>query len=71
MSLFRSEEHVERWLRATFNERGAIVPLAQVWELAKAWYSDPRDPAWKPRSREESQRVLESVGLTGAFWELA
>ena len=70
MSLFRSEEHVAKWLRVTFNDRGAIVPLPQVWELAKAWYSDPRDPAWVPRTRDESQRVLESVGLRGRFWDL-
>ena len=70
MSLFRSEEHVDRWLRATGNVLGAIVPLGQVWELANAWYTDPRDPAWRPRTRDESQAVINSVGLTGAFWEL-
>jgi hypothetical protein len=70
MSLFRSEEHVERWLRRTNNQRGAILSLQRVWELAKAWYLDPRDPHWKPRSIEETQAVLSSVGLTGDFWTL-
>ena len=70
MSLFRSEEHVDRWLRATGNELGAVVPLTQVWELAKAWYVDPRDSTWRPRTRDESQAVLASVGLTDSFWEL-
>jgi hypothetical protein len=70
MSLFRSEEHVERWLHATGHPRGAVVPLAQVWALSKAWYTDPRDPAWRPRTRDESQAVINSVGLTGEFWEL-
>ena len=70
MSLFRSEEHVDRWLQASGNQRGEVVPLRQVWELAKAWYADPRDPAWRPRTRDESQAVLRSVGLTEAFWEL-
>ena len=70
MSLFRSEEHVDRWLKETHDSKGAIVPLAQVWTLAKAWYLDPRDPAWRPRTRDESQRVIGSVGLTGDFWEL-
>jgi hypothetical protein len=46
------------------------VPLPVVWDLARAWYPDPRAPAWRPRTRDESQRVLASVGLTGAFWEL-
>jgi hypothetical protein len=70
MSLFRSEEHVDRWLRDTRHAKGAVVPLAQVWELARAWYGDPRDPSWRPRTRDESQAVIASVGLTGEFWEL-
>lgn len=70
MSLFRSEEHVNRWLGETRNQRGAVVPLRQVWELAKLWYTDPRDRAWRPRTRDESQRVLATAGLTGDFWEL-
>jgi hypothetical protein len=47
-----------------------IIPLAQVWRLAKAWYSDPRSPSWRPRSRDESQAVLRFAGLVGDFWEL-
>lgn len=50
---------------------GTIVPLDQVWRLAKAWYADPRRDDWRPRTRAESQAVLASVGLQGAFWELA
>ena len=42
MSIFRSEEHVRNWTTANDQDVGAIVPLAQVWKLAKAWYSDPR-----------------------------
>jgi hypothetical protein len=70
MSLFRSEEHVEAWLGRTRNLRGAVVPLAQVWELAKRWYVDPRDPGWRPRTRDESQSVINAAGLRGEFWEL-
>jgi hypothetical protein len=70
MSLFRSEEHVDRWLERTGRSKGAVVDLEIVWRLAHAWYSDPRWPAWRPRTRVESQQVLLSVGLTGEFWEL-
>jgi Alkylmercury lyase len=70
MSLFRSEEHVRRWLAANGYKLGAIVDLPTVWRLAKAWYGDPRAPDWRPRMRDESQAVLASVGLTGDFWEL-
>jgi hypothetical protein len=70
MSLFRSEEHVARWLREAKQRKGAVVPVRQVWDLARAWYADPRNPAWRPRTRDESQAVIASVGLTEDFWEL-
>ena len=70
MTLFRSEEHVQRWLDRTGNARGAVISLEQTWRLARTWYADPRDRNWRPRSRDESQAVLSSVGLTDSFWEL-
>jgi hypothetical protein len=70
MSLFRSEGHLAAWLARTQRQRGAVLSLCKVFQLAKAWYTDPRDPAWRPRTRDESQDVLASVGLTGDFWEL-
>ena len=71
MLLFRSEEHSTRWLEANRATRGAVLPLTQVWRLAKAWYTDRRDPAWRPRSRAEAQAVLDEVGLTDPFWKLS
>jgi hypothetical protein len=70
MSLFRSEEHARRWTDAHSYDIGAIVPVEQVWRLARAWYTDPRRSDWRARTRDQSQAVLASVGLTGAFWEL-
>jgi len=70
MSLFRSEEHVRRWTIARGYEAGVVLDLPRVWRLAKAWYADPRARDWRPRSRDENQTVLASVGLSGAFWEL-
>lgn len=61
---------MDRWLKQMGHPRGAVVPLPVVWQLAKAWYADPRDPEWRPRTRDENQAVLASVGLTGEFWEL-
>ena len=71
MSLFRSEEHVDRWIAARHYDRGAVVPLSQVWRLALAWYKDPRAEEWKPRTLAETEAILESVGLTGEFWRLS
>jgi hypothetical protein len=62
MRLLRSEDEVEG---------GAVVALDQLWRLAQAWYGDRLDPGWRPRTRDESQHVLGSVGLTGSFWDLA
>ena len=68
MNLFRSEEHIQRWL----GERpaGATLPVATLSDLAHAWWGDRLDPDWRPRTRERNQAILEGLGLTGAFWQL-
>jgi hypothetical protein len=50
--------------------RGSIADIPAVCRLALAWYSDPRDPDWRPRSRDESQAAMTSAGFVGEFWEL-
>jgi hypothetical protein len=50
---------------------GAIVGLTRLQALARRWYGDRLDPAWRPRTLEASQRILEDAGLTGPFWRLA
>jgi hypothetical protein len=62
MRLLRSEE-------APDPERGS-VDLGTLSALARDWYGDRLDPAWRPRSAEESQRILGAHGLTGDFWRL-
>ena len=62
MRLFRSEEDVP--------DGGAMVTIDVLSRLASAWYGDRLSPGWRPRTRDESQAVLEGVGLTGPFWEL-
>ena len=68
MMLFKSEQHLAKWLQARGVPRGSVLSLEQAWRLAMAWYHDPRDPRWRPRTREEQQAVVNSVGLRGAFW---
>jgi hypothetical protein len=68
MNLFRSEEHVTRWLGN--REPGATIPVAQLSELAHAWWGDRFSPEWRPRSRDESQAILDRLGLAGDFWRL-
>jgi hypothetical protein len=68
MNLFRSEEHVRRWLGA--RTPGVTLLVAQLSDLAHAWWGDRLDPDWKPRTREENQAILTAVGLTDQFWRL-
>ena len=49
---------------------GALVDLPTLRRLARRWYGDRLDPNWRPRTREQSQAILDEVGLTGAFWRL-
>ena len=62
MRLLRSEEDVPAG--------GASLSVAQLERLARAWYGDRLDPAWRPRTREQSQAIFEELGLTGEFWAL-
>ncbi len=68
MNLFRSEEHIERWLGG--REPGASIPVTKLSELAHAWWDDRIAPDWRPHTRERNQSILERLGLTGEFWQL-
>lgn len=46
------------------------MPIDSVLRLARGWYTDPRVEAWRPRTRDESQRVLTDAGFVGDFWQL-
>ena len=69
MNLFRSEEHVDRWLAG--REPGASIPVTKLGELAVAWWDDRLSPDWQPHTREQNQAILERLGLVGDFWRLA
>jgi hypothetical protein len=69
MLLFRSEEHIDRWCESWRLPRGATLSPLQTWRLAHAWYSpDRRDPAWRRRTLEETEALLQTLDLTGPFW---
>ena len=72
MLFFRSEEHLQAWLARQGSERGAVLTLEDTWRLAKAWYPDRRLPGWKPRTVDESQRILDALNLDPGkeFWTL-
>ena len=68
MNLFRSEEHVQRWLAS--REPGATITAGKMCELAHVWWDTRLAPDWRPRTRDENQAILERLGLAGAFWTL-
>ena len=49
---------------------GETIGVRRLEALAAAWYGDRLEDDWRPRTRDESQRVLADAGLTGPFWEL-
>ena len=67
MNLFRSEEHIKRWL----GERapGITIGVVKLSELAHAW-SDRLAADWEPHTREHNQAILDQLELTGEFWQL-
>jgi hypothetical protein len=69
MNLFRSEEHIGRWLGG--REPGATISVVELSELARAWWDDRISPDWVPHTREQNQAVLDGLGLRGDFWHLA
>jgi hypothetical protein len=68
MNLFRSEEHIGRWLAG--RAPGVTVPVEKLSELAHAWWDDRLSAGWRPHSRDQNQAILDQLGLTGDFWRL-
>jgi len=68
MNLFRSEEHVDRWLDG--RAPGATIPITTLARLADAWWSDRLEPGWRPHTRDQNQAILDRLGLTAEFWQL-
>jgi hypothetical protein len=68
MNLFRSEEHIARWLGG--RSPGATTSVATLSRLAHAWWDDRLSPEWTPHTREQNQAILDGLGLRGDFWQL-
>ena len=69
MLLFRSEEHVERWV-AGGRPRGETLTIQQQWLLAKTWFRGRHLPEWRKRTAAEAERVFREAGLRSDFWRL-
>ena len=68
MNLFRSEEHIARWVGT--RTLGATIPAQTLCDLGHAWWDTRLRQDWRPRPREENQAILDQLGLVGPFWTL-
>ena len=68
--LFRGEDEVTSWSERHAIPRGAVVPVTQVWELARLWYGRHLAPDWRKWTTAEAQEIFDRAGLRDAFWEL-
>lgn len=68
MNLFRSEEHIARWLGG--REPGATISIVKLAELAQAWWDDRLLSDWVPHTRAQNMAILDRLGLTEDFWTL-
>lgn len=59
------------WSRETGVPVGALVDPQTLWSLALRWYDDRLEHDWRRKTLTERQVILESVGLTGSFWNLS
>jgi hypothetical protein len=71
MLIFRSEEHLARWLRDWHMPRGASLTLQQCWQLARAFYEPDRRPSeWRRKTVDETEALFAEMGFTSPFWRL-
>ena len=68
MLIFRSKDHLERWL--VDRPRGYEMTTDQQWQLARAWYVGRERADWHKRTPAEAEQLFASVGLSGDFWRL-
>jgi hypothetical protein len=69
MLVFRSEDHLKRWLERG-HPKGESLTIDQQWALAQRWFEGRHLPEWRRRTPAEAEAVFRSVGLTSSFWSL-
>ncbi len=70
MLFFRSEETLNQWLASKHTARGAMLSIAQLWELSQRWYHNRLSPEYHGRTVEQVQEIFKEVGLTSEFWSI-
>ncbi|HET9886968.1 MAG TPA: hypothetical protein VFR10_05600, partial [bacterium] len=63
------EEHVDRWCTVHAVPRRPLISLAQLWELADAWYANRLTPEARRPMGAEITAIFQKIGLTDPFWK--
>jgi len=69
MLFFRSEGRVAEWCAAQGLPRRPLITLAQLWQLAVAWYENRLSPTARRPGPAEMREIFARIGLTGPFWD--
>jgi hypothetical protein len=69
MLFFRSEEMVKAWCRSRGIEPRPVVTMAQLWELAVAWYATRLSREARRPGPDEMRRIFGRIGLSDPFWD--
>ena len=67
---FRRAEDVPAWCTRHALPHGAVVPIAQVAALGRAWYGRHAARDWRKWTVAEARAIFDGVGLVGPHWEL-
>lgn len=70
MLVYKSESQIDAWCKQHNKPKGEVVPIAQVWELAKLWYGNYLDTDFKIKTKEIANAMFKQVGLTSEFWKM-
>ncbi len=71
MLLFRSEEHLERWIESDNRPIGETLTVEQQWKLATRWFAGRDSLGWHKWTSSEAEEVFRSADLTSEFWSLS
>lgn len=57
------------WLNRMGKERGYVMDLTTLWQLARGWYAGRLDPGYRRRDPSVGAAYFAQIGLTGRFWQ--
>ena len=68
--IFCNEECLDSWLVKSQNEKGYVMNLATLWNLASRWYEGRMALDYRRREPETAAQYFREAGLSGSFWGL-